>query len=251
MVNPELLQPVDEASRRQAKALLRAARYGALACLDPAIGAPLASQVNLATDIDGRPVFLISELSLHFAALAEDGRCALLVGTPGKGDPAAHARVSVMGRAEKLVEADDVARVRRRFLGKHPKAALYVDFGDFAFWRVTPRAASLNAGFGKAYEMQGGDVICDVEGCPGLAELEDEAVAHMNEAHGDAVSLYAAQLAGQAAGDWQIASLDQEGIDLVVGDRTARLWFEPALTSADELRPRLVALANEARDKAG
>ena len=88
----------------------------------------------------------------------------MLIGTPGKGDPAAHTRMTYMGHAERLTSEDDIARVRGRFLGKHPKSELYVDFPDFAFWRITPAAVSLNAGFGKAYELAAADVLTDVAG---------------------------------------------------------------------------------------
>ena len=247
MRKPDVLRPVDDDSRRVAKSLIRSSRFAALACLEPETGVPLASQVNIATDSDGRPCFLISQLSAHFGAIATDARCSLLIGTPGKGDPAAHSRLTYAGHAERLTDAEDIARVRRRFLGKHPKSELYVDFGDFAFWRVTPTAVSLNAGFGKAYELSGDDVLTDVAGCAGFNELEAGAVEHMNDDHRDAVANYATALLNQPAGNWALASIDPEGLDLANGDAIARLWFEPALASAEDLRPLLVDLAKQAR----
>jgi putative heme iron utilization protein len=245
----DVLRPVDEASRRQAKQLIRTARFAALACLAPGNGAPLASQVNVVADSDGAPGFLISALSPHFAALEADPRCALLFGTPGKGDPAAHPRVSVNGTAERLSDPAARARFRRRFLARHPKAGLYVDFGDFAFWRVRPHSASLNGGFGKAYEMAPTDILSDLATCPGLEDIEADAVAHMNADHADAVALYATELLGQPAGAWLLANIDGEGMDLVSGDLSARLWFEPPLENAAALRGRLAELARTARDK--
>ena len=73
--------------------------------------------------------------------------------------------------------------------------------------------------------------------------MEAGAVGHMNEDHRDAIKHYAETLLGQAQGDWQLASLDAEGMDLVLGDDVARLWFDPPLGAAKELRPRLVQLA--------
>ena len=251
MRKPEVLRQVDDDSRRIAKTLIRTSRFAALACLEPDTGVPLASQVNIATDTDGRPCFLISQLSAHFGAIASDARCSLLIGTPGKGDPAAHARLTYAGHAERMTDDDDIARVRRRFLGKHPKSELYVDFGDFAFWRVTPNAVSLNAGFGKAYELTGDDVLTDLSGCDGFAEIEAGAVDHMNDDHRDAVANYATGLLNRPSGNWLLASMDPEGLDLANGDDTARLWFEPTLTSAEELRPRLVELAKQARAAIG
>ncbi len=46
-----------------AKALLRTTRAGALATIDRYTGHPFGSLVNVATDIDGSPLILISRLS--------------------------------------------------------------------------------------------------------------------------------------------------------------------------------------------
>lgn len=232
----DVLQPVDAEIARAAKTFLRTARHGALASLDPATGAPMASRVSVASDPRGQPVFLISRLSGHFAALEADARASILLGEPGKGDPLAHPRLTVFGRAEKM----ERGAARNRFLARHPKAALYADFADFAFWRLKVDGASYNGGFGKAAAPSRDDLLARED--PGLAALEADAVAHMNVDHVDAIGLYAG-----TPGDWRIATLDPEGMDLVDGDRVARVWFEPGLTSADELRPRLVAMAKRAR----
>ena len=247
MTNTDVLRPVDDESRRRAKTLMRLARHAALACLEPGTGAPLVSQVNIATDIDGSPCFLISQLSAHFGALENDSRCSILFGLPGKGDPAAHARITVNGRVQKVTDKTERTRIRDRFLRKHPKSELYADFGDFAFWRQEPDAASLNAGFGKAYEMSGADILVAPALVESLVEMEAGAVEHMNDDHADAIALYATVLAKQNEGNWTLSGLDPEGLDLANGDQTARLWFEPPLTGAAELRPRLVELAKHAR----
>lgn len=239
----DVLRPVDDAARRQADDLLRLARHAALAALEPGTGAPLASRVSLACDLDGAPIFLISQLSAHFGALEADPRCSLLVGEPGRGDPLAHPRMTVIGRAEKT-EGDFRARLRARFLARHPKAALYADFGDFAFWRVEIERASLNAGFGKAYDLGAADLV-SVQPA-GLEALEREAVDHMNEDHGDAVALYAGSL-NLPDGPWRLSGLDAHGLDLTLGDEIARLRFDRPLAAAEELRPMLIALAKRAR----
>lgn len=245
------LLPVDDAARRLARGLLRAARHGALATLDPADGAPLATRVGLATDLDGAPVFLISTLSAHTQALLADLRCSVLVGEPGKGDPLAHPRLTVTGRA---LRADDEAlraRLKRRYLARHPKAQLYADFPDFAFWRLEVTRASLNGGFGRAYAMTPGDVLTDLAGLDGLAAFEAGAVAHMNEDHPEAVELYARAFCGAAAGPWTLTGIDPEGLDLMLGDEVRRLWFTTPVQAVAELRPLLVRLAGEAREKLG
>ena len=83
-----------------------------------------------------------------------------MFGEPGgKGDPLTHPRVTVIGRIGKLGHDDRHHAARRAFwLRKHPKAKLYVDFGDFHFWRMEVERAKLNGGFGKAYELTADDL---------------------------------------------------------------------------------------------
>ena len=239
----DVLRTVDDDARRLAGDLIRRARHGALAVLEPKTGVPLSSRVSVATAQNGDPVFLISQLSAHFGALEADPRASLMLGEPGRGDPLAHPRITVTGRARKT-EGDERQSLRARFLARHPKAALYADFGDFAFWRLELERASLNGGFGKAYEMGAADITCAA--IADLETLEAEAVSHMNADHLDAIQLYA-QTGGGQGEDWTLATLDPAGMDMTRGDDVARLWFDSPLKSAEELRPRLVALAKRAR----
>ena len=159
---PSVLRDTDDEARKLARTLLRSARSAALAVLEPGEnGFPFVSRALIGIDIDGTPVILISRLSTHTQALALDNRCSLLVGDVGKGDPLAHARMTVQCLAEK-VERDDARhpRLRGRFLRRHPKAELYVDFPDFAFFRLTPQRASLNGGCGRAYVLE--DATCNM-----------------------------------------------------------------------------------------
>lgn len=242
----DLLRPVDAAVRRAAKTFLRTARHGALATVNPAVGIPMASRISLASDSAGAPVFLISRLSGHFGALESNPRASILLGEPGRGDPLAHPRITVFGRA-RPISGEDRALIRHRYLARHPKAELYVDFGDFSFWKLEMEGSAFNQGFGKAYEMTGDDLLAPVD--PKLREIEREAVEHMNDDHADAVTLYACGNAGRPPGTWTLACLDLEGLDLVSGDEVARVWFDPPLNGAEELRPRLVSLAKRARSE--
>ncbi|MEM9046858.1 MAG: DUF2470 domain-containing protein [Pseudomonadota bacterium] len=247
MPSKDVLQPVDDQVRREAKEFLRLARYGALATLDPRSGTPMASRISLATTSIGEPLFLISQLSGHFGALEADHRASILIGEPGRGDPLAHPRITVFGTAHRIVNQDR-EHLRARFLARQPKATLYVDFGDFAFWTLQIEGASFNGGFGKAYEMARTDLLTSA--APDLEEIETGAIAHMNEDHSDAIALYATTLLHRGKADWKLTGLDLEGLDLMAGEETARLWFDPPLQGASEVRTRLAALAKHARSLA-
>jgi len=243
----DILQAVDDDAKRLAKTLVRTARFGALGTLDPVDGSPSVSRVALATAMDGAPVFLISRLSGHCTNLLADRRCSLLVGDPGKGDPLAHPRMTLIGSAVQISQGEERTFYRNRYLRRNPKAALYVDFPDFSFWRFETSRASLNGGFGKAYALTAGDLATSLTGAEALAEMEEGAVEHMNDDHLSAIQKYAAK-AGETPSGWKLSTLDPEGLDLISGDRVARLWFDKPLASAAELRPVLVSLAKETPD---
>ena len=242
-----LLQETDDEARLHAKTMIRTARAGALALVDAESGRPLASRVGLATDIDGAPIFLMSDLSGRSKAIAADPRASLLVGDVGKGDPLAQPRMTLIGRVKRIDDETERARARRRYLARQPKAKLYVDFKDFAFWRFEFEGANLALGFGKAYRLSADDIKTNLQGFEGFLAMEEGAVAHMNEDHADAVRLYAEKLCKASEGAWRLAGLDPEGLDLVCGDDVRRLTFQTPLTQPHEIRPLLVALAKNAR----
>jgi putative heme iron utilization protein len=225
------------------KHLLRTIRSGALATLDSQ-GFPFATLVTVATDIDGSLILLTSRLSSHTANLERESQISILLAQTGKGDPLAHPRLTVTGRAERT----NLPRIRARFLARHPKAELYVDFPDFSFWRVEILGGHLNGGFAKAATLSAADLRTDVTGAEALIEAEPSAVAHMNEDHGEALELYATRLAGASAGVWRATGLDPEGIDLMLGDQTARIVFPERVANPEKLRHTLKNLARHARD---
>ena len=193
-------------------------------------------------------MILTSRLSTHTANLEADGRASVLLAETGKGDPLAHPRLTVLGAFARIErDSADEARVRRRFLARHPKSELYAGFGDFAFWRMTVASAHLNGGFARAADLKAADVLTDVAGADELIAAEEGAVAHMNADHADATRLYATKLLGEDDGPWRISGLDPDGADLIAGDRTARLAFPQRVTSAGALRQMLVELAKQAR----
>lgn len=241
-------QPADFDPVKLAKSLLRGIRAGTLATLDRHTGHPFASLVNVATDLDGAPLILVSKLATHTANLEIDGRASLLFAATGKGDPLAHPRLTVLGRLVPVArDSDEDARVRRRFLARHPKAEMYTGFADFAFWRMDVASAHLNGGFARAADLKAADVLSELNDAQALVEAEAGAVEHMNADHAEAIRLYATKLLGEQDGAWRLTGLDPDGLDLALGDRTARLAFDERVIEAGQLRNVLVALAQQAR----
>lgn len=228
--------------KRATKRLIREARTGALATLLPG-GAPYASLVSVATLMDGTPVTLLSQLARHTKNIAADPRASLLLDERRPGDPLAVGRVSLVGR---IVPTDHEAAARR-FLARHPEAAGYAGFKDFAFWRIEVESAHLVAGFGRIVDLTPADLHTDTGGAAALAEAEADAIEHMNEDHLDALALYATKLLDAPPGEWRIVSLDPEGCELRLGDTVRRLDFPAPVTDGEALRKTLVALAQAAR----
>lgn len=157
---PSVIRETDEDARNQARALMHTAAHAALAVIDPETGFPSVSRVLIASDADGVPVILVSGLAAHTRALLKDPRASALFGEPGKGDPLAHPRLTVRCSAERVERPSDAHdRIRTRFLKRHLKAKLYIDFPDFCFFRLIPLDASLNGGFGRAYILSSEDLV--------------------------------------------------------------------------------------------
>jgi heme iron utilization protein len=231
----------------QAKELLRSVRAGALATLVPANAFPFASLVNVATAPDGSPILLLSRLVAHSRHLASDPRLSLLLVQTGAGDPLAHPRITIMGRAECVSDPDGRAALKARFLAKHPHSALYADFGDFSFWRVAMEEAHMNGGFARAGNFKAASIVTPLDGADALVAAEAQALSHLNAHHLGALAQFATALAGKPDGPWRATGIDPDGIDLASGDRTARIAFPRPVRGLDDLRETLPQLIEAAR----
>ncbi len=231
-------------ARREARHLLRTVRSGALATLTPE-GGPYASLVTVATLPDGSPVLPLSTLAVHTQHLLSDPRCSLLLDSAGKGDPLTHPRLTVTARAVRATDEERTAW-RTRFLRRHPKAEIYVDFGDFSFWRLELTGARVIGGFGRITMLQPGDLLTDLAGAEALVAAEARSVDHMNADHRDALNLYAKAFGGAAEGEWTLVGLDPDGLDLGCRDETLRLDFPKRITDPASLRKLLVDWVDDA-----
>jgi putative heme iron utilization protein len=230
------------------RSLLRRSRQGALATLMAGTGDPYCSLVNVASHPDASPILLISRLALHTRNILADSRVSLMLDERGEGDPLEGARIMLAGRAQE-VSQDDAAVCRARYLSVHPSAEAFVDFKDFAFFRIRPSASHLVAGFGRIIDLEPAQFLTDLAGAQGLLDAEPGAVAHMNEDHREALNLYATKLLGAGPSDWRCTGCDPDGMDMQADGRTLRLNFPERVTDGTELRRMLVRLAGEARAK--
>lgn len=223
-------------NRAALRRVARACRKATLATVMEG-GAPYASLVTVAFDLDLAPILLLSGLADHTRNLAADGRVSLLLdGTEGHPNPQTGPRVTLTGRAERV--ADDDA-LRARFLARHPGAALYAGFGDFAIWRVAPARAHFVGGFGRAVWFDAPFGLAPAA-VAALRAAQAELVAQANRDH-------AAALARLGAG-WRVAALDADGADLSNAENTRRLAFAAPVEDAARLPAALAESLDATKD---
>jgi putative heme iron utilization protein len=236
-----------------ARRLLRAADRAALATRlakrdDPAMEAwPYASLVLLACDHDAAPLLLMSDLSEHARNIAADPRLSLLIdGTAGRVDPLTGPRVSLLGAAEKT----DDARLKARFIARHPSASVYADFADFHLYRVGVARAHFVAGFGRIHWIESGEVAFNAAANASFADAEETLVAQLNERAGLADQL-ARRAQARTASGWRITGLDPEGIDLRREGSVVRADFIAPVADAAGIEDAIAALlaSTNARQK--
>jgi putative heme iron utilization protein len=230
---------------RDIRLLMRRLPSASLAtALAHAGGWPYASLVTVAHDTDGAPILLLSTLSDHTRNLAADPRASLLFEAASRlRNPQAGPRVTVLGR----VEADGSERLRRRFIARHPDAALYADFADFGIYRMQVERAHFVGGFARAVWVEGAAMRVHEAVSSAIGEAETGVLAHMNDDHADAVALYARVLAGRRGRGWVMTGIDADGFDLRRGWARARLDFDAPAATADDLRRLLTEMAVRAR----
>lgn len=229
----------------EARRLIRGAASATLAT--QAAGQPFASLVTPATAPDLSILLLLSSLSEHTRQLRAEPRCALLFqGSPVETNPQTAPRVTVTGLAVPVPEAE-VPALKARFLARHPYAALYADFGDFALWRVTPGGAQLVGGFARAMRLRPSDLLPDPAAAAAIAAAESRILDHMNADHAGAVAAIATRLLGGAEGPWRMVALDPDGADLALGERVCRLNFNLPASDAAAVRAELIRVSSEAQ----
>lgn len=214
-------------------------------------GYPFGSVAPYGLDDRGRPTFLISRMAMHTQNLQADAHGSLLVTQPGwTEDPLAGARVTLLGDLAPVPDAD-VPAAREEYLARHANARYWVDFDDFAFFRMEVVDLYYIAGFGAMgwvaaaeYEAATPDPLADA--AAGILE-------HMNADHADALVLYCRAFAGVDADAATMTAVDRMGFRVRArsGDRLQglRINFPREVRTAGEARAVLVDMVREARSR--
>jgi len=234
----------DEA--REPQRLLREAVTATLATLDRETGHPFASLVALATTPHGAPLMLLSDLARHTRNLAADPRASLMVAEKPRGADALTApRLTILGTARRTTH--EIALTR--FISRHPTAADYAGFNDFAMFGLAVETGHLVAGFGRISTIPPERLSERSAEADALAAVETEIVRHMNEDHADVIRLYWAATGAAPDDAVRLAGLDPWGCDLVGTAIGRRVYFPAPVMTADQVRRALIDLATRARQR--
>jgi len=246
--------PVPEPSfAERARTLMYLGRIGSLSTLSrKQPGFPFGSVMPYGLDDRGRPIFLISTMAMHTQNLQADARASLLVTQDdGGGDPLGASRVTLVGNASRITEAE-VAEARALYLARYANSKYWVDFEDFSFYRMDVVDIYYVGGFGvmgwvsaSEYEHSRPDPLAD--SAAGI-------IQHMNADHTDALVLLTRTFAGIEALEASMTAVDRLGFHVRLktkdGVRGARIAFLREVRDPVETRKVLVEMVQEARSRA-
>ena len=213
-------------------------------------GFPFGSLMPYALDAEGRPLFLISTMAMHTQNLKGDPRASLFVTQPAPdGDVLGAARVTVIGNVLDLTDAGKPA-AREIYLKAHPNSRYWVDFTDFAFFRLEPVDVYYVGGFGVMGWVSASDYAAASP--DPLAGAAQGILDHMNADHADALALLARVKAGLEADAATMTSVDRLGFHIraqtAAGVKGARIPFVREAVTPGEARAVLVEMVREARE---
>jgi len=222
-----------------ARSLIRASRFASLATLDAETGYPYASLIAVATETDGSPLFLVSKLARHTRNLEADPRISLLFKTNSDpADPLDSPRVSLTGRAGTA----DAPHARARFLARHTESALYVDFADFAFWKLNLEGAHYVGGFGRIADLPGHALVLSPERAASWEDAIGNYLEELNNREAGLINRIGERFAPDSPAHWRIVACDPDGCDLVNETRSVYVRFPDPLSSPHALTDTLRAI---------
>jgi heme iron utilization protein len=243
----------EPAFAERARTLLYLGRIGSLSTLSrKQTGFPFGSVMPYGLDDRGRPIFLISTMAMHTQNLQADARASLLVTQDdGSGDPLGASRVTLVGNASRIPEAE-VAEARALYLARYANSKYWVDFEDFSFYRMDVVDIYYVGGFGVMGWVSASDYQRSQP--DPLADSMSGIIQHMNADHSDALVLLARKFAGIESQEASMTAVDRLGFHVRVktqdGVRGARIAFLREVRDPVETRKVLVEMVQQARSQA-
>jgi putative heme iron utilization protein len=245
--------PVPEPTfAERAHTLMYLGRMGSLSTLSrKQPGFPFGSVMPYALDDHDRPIFLISTMAMHTQNLQADPHASLLVTQPDtEGEPLGASRVTLLGNVPP-VPKPELAEARELYLERHTNSKYWVDFEDFAFYRMDVVDVYYVGGFGVMGWVSASDY--DRSQHDPLADSMSEIIQHMNADHKDALVTLARTFAHVESTEATMTAVDRLGFHVRLktaeGMRGARIAFLREVRDATETRKVLVEMVQQARSQ--
>jgi putative heme iron utilization protein len=236
----------------RARTLVYVIRTGSLSTLSKKQpGFPFGSVMPYALDERGCPLFLISTMAMHTQNLKADPRASLLVTQNAEdagGDPIGAATATLVGSVLPVPSMDQLA-ARESYLARHANSKYWVDFEDFAFYRMDVVDVYYVGGFGVMGWVTASEYLASQP--DPLADSMAGIIQHMNADHRDSLVLLARKFAGIESQEATMTAVDRLGFHVRLktseGMRGARIAFLRAVSNAAETRKVLVEMVGQSR----
>lgn len=150
-------------------------------------GYPSGSMVDFACDQDGSPILAVSSLAVHSKNLSGNPKCSLLVAK----DPEDRTDTVITVYGDAVPVSDEQKdSVRSAYLRRHPNA-FWVDFGDFSFLRIKPKAVRYVSGVATALLGSGEFSAAEYREAKvdPISQFSTPITSHMNKDHADDTKL--------------------------------------------------------------
>ena len=221
---------------------------------------PYSTFVMTASDYDGSPLILLSDLSDHTKNLKKNNFASMLFYEEQKEikffpefdnsnlpydyeDPMSRPRLTVIGE----LKISNESYHKRRFSMRHPASNLYLNFKDMNIYKLHIKAAHITAGFAKVKWFSKKELLYKVEF--NLENNEFDIINHMNEEHQESINLYEKYLFDLKSieGNWKLVGIDPEGFDIRLNKIVKRFNFKSPIKKLSMIRKIFVNLHHLAK----
>lgn len=247
IARPSILEP---SFAERARTWVHLGRVGTLSTHSrKQLGFPFGSVMPYALDEHADPIFLISTMAMHTQNLMADHRSSLLVTQPDAvGDPLGASRVTLLGGVLPVSEKK-VSEARKLYLARHTDSKYWVDFKDFAFYRMNVADVYYVGGFGVMGWVSAAEYY-GAQSDP-LADCGPDIIQHMNADHAEALILLAKAFAEIEATEAVMTSVDRLGFHVRLktqdGRSGSRIAFLREVHSPGEAREVFIDMTAQAR----
>ena len=205
---------------------------------------PYGSVCPYMLDHQGRPVILISTMAEHTKNINANEKVCLTVMDEAVMPRLEGARVSFMGKAEKIKSPEEIAHIGKRYLRFFPEAQSYFQAHGFDYYRINPKRIRYIEGFGKIYWVEAKDLL--LEGA-GLVGAEERIIEHMNKDHQDSLVQFCRHYHKQTCKDPKMIAVDSEGFSVRSEKGDLYFSFSKECTSAEQVRAEMVRMVKEVK----